>query len=67
MVDEADPANVGEKNIGLEMLRLVYDFKPSLDFRIDQQIEFSIHPVRRGWRNEHTIIRELQGVSPLHA
>ena len=65
VVDEADPASV-EKNIGLEMLRLVYGFKPSLDFRIDQRIEFSIHPVRRGWRNEHTIIWELEDLPFTH-
>lgn len=47
---------------GLRMLETVYHFAPSLDYATGERIEFSVHPIRRGFRREHTIIWELEEV-----
>lgn len=51
-----------ERSAGIGLLETVYGFTSSLDFPQDHRIEFSIHPIRRGVRNEHTIIWELERV-----
>jgi hypothetical protein len=50
--------------IGLSILETVYGFHPALGFAPDFRIEFSIHPLRRGFRYEHTIIWELEKGDP---
>jgi hypothetical protein len=47
---------------GLKLLRIVYGFKPELEFTRNYRVEFSIHPLRCGWRNTHTILWELEEV-----
>jgi hypothetical protein len=42
------------------MLDTVYGFRPQIDFGDDLRIEFSIHPIRRGLRRDHTIIWEME-------
>lgn len=38
----------------------VYGFRPALEFPVSTRVEFTIHPFRRGWRHDHTIIWELE-------
>jgi hypothetical protein len=55
------------REMGLRLLEKVYHFRPALDFPPDLRVEFSIHPLRRGVRREHTIIWELEQVGPTHS
>ena len=48
------------RSIGISLLNKVYGFVPNLNFKNDFRVEFSIHPKRRGFRNEHTIIWEVE-------
>jgi len=54
------------RDLGLRLLDTVYGFKPALDYDSTVRVEFSIHPLRRGFRREHTIIWELEEVGSLH-
>lgn len=47
---------------GLGLLEKVYGFRPSLDYPVEARVEFSLHPLRRGVRHEHTIVWELEEV-----
>lgn len=59
VVDEGRPASLARET-GLRVLESVYGFAPELKFPVRFRVEFSVHPVRRGWRRTHTIIWELQ-------
>jgi len=48
------------REIGLEMLEIVYGFRPDLPYRAEERVEFSIHPLRRGVRHSHTIVWEKE-------
>lgn len=50
------------KDLGLKLLEKVYHFSPSLNYEITKRVEFSIHPLRRGYRQDHTIIWEIEEV-----
>lgn len=50
------------RNVGERLLQIVYGISPVLPKQPDLRIEFSIHPIRRGFAHEHTIIWELQKV-----
>ncbi len=52
------------REIGLRLLETVYGFAPALDYGPEDRVEFSIHPMRRGHRHEHTIVWELESVGP---
>jgi hypothetical protein len=54
------------RNVGERLLQAVYGFIPGLPKQADLRIEFSIHPIRRGFAHEHTIIWELQEVPIEH-
>jgi hypothetical protein len=47
------------REMGLDILHTIYGFKPNLEFQDDFRVEFSIHPKRRGFKKEHTIIWEV--------
>jgi hypothetical protein len=51
------------RRTGITLLTTVYGFSPSLDYEADTRVEFSLHPLRRGFRNEHTVIWELEQVA----
>jgi hypothetical protein len=52
-----------DKNLAMRILETVYGFAPDLfRYRSSQRVEFSIHPIRRGTRQEHTIVWELEEV-----
>ncbi len=42
------------------VLETVYRFKPALDYPRSVRVEFSLHPLRRGVRHEHTVVWELE-------
>ena len=50
------------RQVGLRVLETVYGFAPALDYPNSTRVEFSVHPLRRGVRNEHTIIWELEEI-----
>jgi hypothetical protein len=45
---------------GLRVLETVYGFRPALDYDPATRVEFSLHPLRRGYLRDHTIIWELE-------
>lgn len=54
------------RQLGLRLLETVYGFTPALDYDPSIRVEFSIHPLRRGFRHEHTIIWELEDIGASH-
>ena len=48
-----------EAAVGLELLSIVYGFLPDLQYPHHNRVEFSIHPLRRGWKHTHTLCWEL--------
>jgi len=54
------------RRMGLELLHDVYGFTASIDYPQNVRVEFSIHPMRRGIKMDHTIIWELEEFSDLH-
>jgi hypothetical protein len=49
------------KVMGMDILKKNYGFTPDLqDYGPQVRVEFSIHPIRRGIRNSHTIIWETE-------
>jgi hypothetical protein len=52
-----------ERGAALRLLETVYGFAPELDFKPDERVEFSIHPLVVGVRRRHTIVWEREQVS----
>lgn len=50
------------RQLGMRLLKTVYGFTPALNYATDTRVEFSIHPIRRGFLHDHTIIWELEDV-----
>ena len=51
------------RELALTMLEVVYGFSPNLSgYPKSSRVEFSLHPVRRGVRQDHTIVWELEDV-----
>lgn len=55
------------RDLGSRILKTVYGFAPEVNYPNHQRIEFSIHPVKRGIRDSHTILWEIEEVSELPA
>lgn len=55
------------RGAGLRLLERVYGFRAALDYDPRTRVEFSLHPLRRGFLNDHTIIWELESVGESHA
>ncbi|HEV2912617.1 MAG TPA: hypothetical protein VGX92_04810 [Pyrinomonadaceae bacterium] len=53
-----------ERALGMRLLERVYHFRPALDYGPGTRVEFSLHPLRRGFRHDHTIVWELEEVGP---
>jgi hypothetical protein len=52
-----------ERELGLRLLETVYGFMPALlQYRPSERVEFSIHPIRRGTLEDHTIVWEVEDV-----
>jgi len=57
------------RQLGLRILKTIYGFNPNLEcYPSNLRVEFSIHPLRRGINNDHTIIWEIEdiGYSPVY-
>lgn len=54
------------RELGLRILETVYGFRPALDYEANLRVEFSIHPLRRGLRHEHTIVWEMERAEAIH-
>jgi len=50
------------KSVGLRLLTLVYGFKPLLKYAPAKRVEFSIHPKRRGYKTEHTVVWQVEDI-----
>ncbi|HZI19625.1 MAG TPA: hypothetical protein VEY09_13630 [Pyrinomonadaceae bacterium] len=55
------------RDFGLRLLERVYGFRPALGYDLQTRVEFSLHPLRRGFLHDHTIIWELEHVGESHA
>ncbi len=55
------------RQLGLRLLETVYGFEPALNYAAHTRVEFSIHPIRRGFLHDHTIIWELEDVGESHS
>jgi hypothetical protein len=51
-------------DVGRRLLEKVYHFRPALDYGPRSRVEFSLHPLRRGFHHDHTIIWEMGEVDP---
>jgi hypothetical protein len=58
-VEKPDIASFS-REMGLTLLETVYGFAPELPSDRNARVEFSIHPARRGWRQSHTLLWELE-------
>lgn len=55
------------RQLGLRLIETVYGFTPALDYALHKRVEFSIHPLRRGFLHDHTIIWEIEDVGESHS
>jgi hypothetical protein len=52
-----------DKSLAMRLLETVYGFAPDLfRYRSSERVEFSIHPIRRGTLQAHTIVWEVEDV-----
>jgi hypothetical protein len=51
-----------EKSVALRLFEIVYGFTPELDYKPNERIEFSIHPLGQGIRRSHTLVWEREHV-----
>jgi hypothetical protein len=51
-----------ERTAAMRALEIVYGFRPTLDYGQQYRVEFSLHPLRVGVRQEHTIVWEIERV-----
>jgi hypothetical protein len=51
-----------ERDAAMRVIETVYGFRPALDYGNDLRVEFSLHPLRVGVRQEHTIVWEIERV-----
>ena len=49
--------------LAMKVFRTVYGFEPQLSNDPSTRIEFSIHPLRRGYRHQHSIVWEVESES----
>ncbi len=52
------------RELGMRVLETVYGFQPALPEHRDARVEVSIHPLRRGYRREHTMLWETERPGP---
>lgn len=50
------------RDLAFRLFRTVYGFVPDIDYPSTYRVEFSIHPLRRGVRNQHTIVWQFEEV-----
>jgi hypothetical protein len=47
-------------SLGMKLLEIVYGFKPELPEAKSSRVEFSLHPLRVGYRQSHTVLWEWE-------
>jgi hypothetical protein len=52
------------RDLGFRVLETVYGFQPALPERREARVEWTIHPLRRGYRREHTTLWEMETPGP---
>ncbi|HET7464441.1 MAG TPA: hypothetical protein VFJ82_24490 [Longimicrobium sp.] len=52
-----------ERAMAMRAFETVYGFRPALPANPELRVEFSIHPLRRGYRHDHTIVWEEEHLS----
>jgi hypothetical protein len=52
-------------DMGMRLLETVYGFPIDLNYGFGSRVEFSLHPTRRGVRNEHVVIWEIEQTETL--
>jgi hypothetical protein len=50
------------RDLAFTLLKTVYGFAPELNYPTSYRVEFSVHPLRRGVRNQHTIVWQFEEV-----
>ncbi|HAF23993.1 MAG TPA: hypothetical protein DCK93_13985 [Blastocatellia bacterium] len=61
-VEKPGTVSLPEK-IAFDLLEKVYGFPPDLSrYSTSERVEFSLHPIRRGVKHDHTIVWELEEV-----
>jgi hypothetical protein len=50
------------RELAFTLLKTVYGFAPELNYPTSYRVEFSVHPLRRGVRNQHTIVWQFEEV-----
>src|ERR1043165_3910229 len=55
------------RDAGLRLLATVYGFRPALDYDVGVRVGVSLHPLRRGYLHDPTIIWELERVAESQA
>jgi hypothetical protein len=59
------PGTAGmSRSLGMALFDLVYGVRLALPDRHELRVEFSLHPLRRGYRHDHTIIWETEAPGP---
>lgn len=62
-MDDSDVSPVAlPRKLGIRLLETVYGFAPDLDYPPEMRVEFSVHPIRKGFRNTHTTVWEIRDV-----
>lgn len=59
------PGTAGmSRRLAMALFQIVYGIRVALPQRQDLRVEFSLHPLRRGYRHDHTIIWETEAPGP---
>jgi hypothetical protein len=53
--------------LAIDLLATVYGFEPGLPDTVRHRVEFSLHPLRVGYRHEHTVIWEMEPATDFKA
>ena len=52
------------RELGLRLLETVYRFRPILPDQTELRVEFTLNPLRQGYRHEHTTLWEIEEPGP---
>ncbi len=50
------------REFALRLFKIVYGFSPELDYAATERVEFSLHPLRQGVRDHHTLVWQIEDV-----
>lgn len=49
-------------DLGMRLLHTVYGFRPDISAEVRERLEFSIHPIRVGYKHTHTLLWEVEQI-----